>query len=69
MPPTLAKRQDLILEIPSTDMRGSAIIQAGVSAGISGQRGDGPHAFDDTTGDSEGLGAGAAARAKPGLLF
>jgi predicted enzyme related to lactoylglutathione lyase len=70
MPPTLANGKICYLEIPSTDIAGSADFYKRVFGWNIRQRGDGHTAFDDTTGEVSGSWVlGRLPAAKPGLLF
>lgn len=52
MPPTLANGKICYLEIPSSDIAGSAEFYKRVFGWNIRQRGDGHTAFDDTTGEA-----------------
>ena len=70
MPPTLANGKICYLEIPSTDIAGSADFYKRVFGWNIRQRGDGHTAFDDTTGEVSGSWVlGRQPATKPGLLF
>jgi predicted enzyme related to lactoylglutathione lyase len=70
MPPTLADGKICYLEIPSTDIAGSADFYKRVFGWNIRQRGDGHTAFDDTTGEVSGSWVlGRPPATKPGLLF
>jgi hypothetical protein len=70
MPPTLANGKICYLEIPSTDIAGSADFYKRVFGWNIRQRGDGHTAFDDTTGEVSGSWVlGRLPGTKPGLLF
>lgn len=70
MPPTLANGKICYLEIPSTDIAGSADFYKRVFGWNIRQRGDGHTVFDDTTSEVSGSWMlGRLPATKPGLLF
>lgn len=70
MPHTLANGKICYLEIPSTNIAGSADFYKRVFGWNIRQRGDGNTAFDDATGEVSGSWVlGRPAASKPGLLF
>ena len=70
MPPTLSNGKICYLEIPSTDIAGSADFYKRVFGWNIRQRGDGHTAFDDTAGEVSGSWVlGRPPASKPGLLF
>jgi predicted enzyme related to lactoylglutathione lyase len=69
MPPTLANGKLCYLEIPATDIAGSAEFYRRVFGWTIRQRGDGATAFDDTTGEVSGSWVSGRTPARdPGLL-
>jgi len=70
MPPTLANGKICYIEMPTTDVAGSAAFYKDVFGWGIRKRGDGSTAFDDTTGEVSGAWVlGRPPAAKPGLLF
>jgi uncharacterized protein len=70
MPPTLANGKICYIEMPATEIAGSANFYQGVFGWAIRKRGDGGTAFDDTTGQVSGTWVlGRPPAAKPGLLF
>ena len=69
MPPTFANGKICYIEIPATDIAGSADFYRKVFNWNTRQRGDGHTAFDDTTGQVSGTWVlGRPPASKPGLL-
>jgi uncharacterized protein len=70
MPPTPANGKICYVEIPAVDPGQSAAFYAKTFGWNSRTRGDGAHAFDDTTGQVSGaFVTGRSAWSSPGLLF
>lgn len=70
MPPTLANGKICYVEIPATDVKRSEAFYAKVFGWPMRTRGDGSHAFDDTTGEVSGaFVTGRPPSTAPGLLL
>jgi len=70
MAPTLANGKICYVEMPATNIQGSADFYKQVFGWTIRKRGDGSVAFDDTTGQVSGTWvSGRPPAAKPGLLF
>jgi len=70
MPPTYANGKICYLELPATNLDQSAAFYSKVFGWSMRTRGDGSHAFDDTTGEvSGGFVLGRKTWDTPGLLF
>lgn len=70
MPPTLANGKICYFELPASDVAASEAFYSKVFGWTLRTRGDGSHAFDDTTGEVSGaFVVGREACATPGLLF
>jgi predicted enzyme related to lactoylglutathione lyase len=70
MAPTSANGKICYIEMPATDIAGSADFYKKVFGWAIRKRGDGSTAFDDTTGQVSGTWVlGRPPAAKPGLLF
>ncbi len=68
MPPTLANGKICYVEMPATDIAGSADFYKRVFGWTIRKRGDGSTAFDDTTGEVSGARAPARSKARPPVL-
>ena len=69
MPPTLANGKICYVELPASNVPESEAFYARVFGWPMRTRGDGSHAFDDTTGEVSGAFVKGRQPSTPGLLF